>query len=289
MTQALRHLDLLSPPADHPAESVILGMPHLCLGGVSETWLLKHLGHRHWSMLAAACGRAVPDFRDTGGEAVYAAFNTVSVRDLDLGGAVENQRLDISGGLVRLSETQFRSLHRLFLESRPVGEVEMISVFVKRTEKGRNRSIARVTLSGLPAIDPAADNPLAAIRSGRWDEHLGFRQDEAQTLHRYGIDPCPAQDFNGAHFLYFAAFQGFIDRAEWAFARAVDPLLVTRRRDIVYRGNIEPGETVAVVLQALRCTGYGIRHWCRIERGSDGTVLADVFTERAYQIPVSRS
>jgi probable biosynthetic protein (TIGR04098 family) len=71
-----------------------------------------------------------------------------------------------------------------------------------------------------------------------------------------------------------------VDRAEWAFFRPVNPRATTRRRDIVYHGNIEPGDRVVVVLRAARRGDSELGHWCRIERESDSSPLADVFTMR---------
>src|SRR5258708_8561702 len=62
------------------SDGIVLGMPHLCLGGISETWLLRECGHRHWFLLAQAAGRAVPDFRHDQGDPGYAAFIAVTVR-----------------------------------------------------------------------------------------------------------------------------------------------------------------------------------------------------------------
>ena len=137
---------------------------------------------------------------------------------------------------------------------------------------------------GLPPVERApefADDAatVTALRRDKWAEHLGFARADAAALGRLVIDPCPAQDFNGADFLYFSSFQAFVDRAEWAFFRP-DPRATTRRRDIVYHGNIEPGERVAIVLRAVR-RGEGIlAHWCHIERENDAAPLADVFTLR---------
>src|SRR5262249_53444288 len=72
---------------------VTLGMPHLAMGGLSETWLLKECGHRHWSMLARAAGLAVPEFRDPAGDPIYAAFLAVTVRDAAFETAREHDRL----------------------------------------------------------------------------------------------------------------------------------------------------------------------------------------------------
>ncbi|WP_245293970.1 hypothetical protein [Methylobrevis pamukkalensis] len=97
------------------------------------------------------------------------------------------------------------------------------------------------------------------------------------------IDPVPSQDFNGADFLYFSSFQAFVDRAEWAFFRQIRP--TTRRRDLVYAGNIEPGDRVRVVLMGVRQADGELAHWCRLLRAGDGADaggerLADVFTLR---------
>jgi probable biosynthetic protein (TIGR04099 family) len=110
-------------------------------------------------------------------------------------------------------------------------------------------------------------------------EHSGFARANAAAVDRLVIDPCPAQDFNGADFLYFSSFQAFVDRAEWAFLRP-NPRATTRRRDIVYHGNIDPGDRVVVVLCGVRRCGSELGHWCRVERESDAAPLADVFTVR---------
>jgi probable biosynthetic protein (TIGR04099 family) len=161
----------------------------------------------------------------------------------------------------------------------------MTSAFVKRMEPGSNRSIARVEVAALPPVEctkefQAYAATIAALRREQWDEHLGFRRADAAALDRLVIDPCPSQDFNGADFLYFSSFQAFVDRAEWAFRPRIDPGATTRRRDIVYHGNIDPGERVAVVLRAARRHQGAMAHWCRVEREADATPLADVFTLR---------
>jgi probable biosynthetic protein (TIGR04099 family) len=266
-------------------DRIVLGMPHLCLGGLSESWLLRECGHRHWFLLAQAAGRAVPDFRDAAGDPVYAAFVAVTVRGAQFDAAHEHDELGFGSRLTRISRTRFMSVHRLAVRGRAMGEIVMTSVFVKRTQAGLNRSIARVEVSGLPPVEPAPEfadhaTAVAALRRGHWVEHFGFARADAAALDRFVIDPCPAQDFNGADFLYFSSFQAFIDRAEWAFFRPVSPRATTRRRDIVYHGNVDPGDRVAIVLRAIRRSDGQLDHWCHIERENDATPLADVFTVR---------
>jgi probable biosynthetic protein (TIGR04099 family) len=264
---------------------VVMGMPHLCLVGLSETWLLKECGHRHWFLLAEAAGLSVPDFREAAGDPIYAAFVAVTVRGANFDAVREHDALAFSSRISRISRTRFTSFHRLAVRGRPVGEIAMTSVFVKRTQAGRNRSIARVEVPGLPPVeaDPSSiafATEIAPLRRDHWVAHLGFERDKAAALNRLVVDPCPAQDFNGADFLYFASYQTFVDRAEWAFFRSAIAHPTTRRRDIVYHGNIEPGERVVVTLLQLRQSDGVLGHWCRVEREEDGSRLADVFTLR---------
>jgi len=274
------------PPVVASSDVVRLGMPQLSLGGLSETWLLKELGHRHWMLLARMAGREVPDFRDPGGDPVYAAFCAVSIRDAGFGSLAEHDGLMIASRLARVSRTQFASVHRLSRAGAAVGEVELSSVFVKRAQAGRNRSITRVALDGFPPAGTVPEFSRAAamaalIRSDRWTGHFGFRRDEAEAGRSLRIRPCPSQDFNGADLLYFAAFQAFVDRAEWELLDGPSAPAVTLARDIVYHGNVEVGEAVVATLLGLRREGGALDHWFRLSREGDGARLADVFTRRS--------
>jgi probable biosynthetic protein (TIGR04099 family) len=278
-------LAAVAPPYDGMAPSILLGMPQLCRGGLSETWLLKDIGHRHWTLLAYALGQSVPEFQDAQGAAVHAAFNAVALRRGDLRAARANAVLHVASDLTRLSNTQFRSLHCLSTEGRVVAEVEVISVFVKRLVPGVNRSAASAAPLGLPP--PVGRFPLAGfaaaaaeLRAERWHTHFGFKRDEGRAQAELVIDPCPDQDFNGVGFLYCAMFQSFVDRAEWHFFRMTDRALSTRRRDIVYRGNIEVGDRIVISLMAVRRDDRLLTHWCRLTREGGGETLADIFTDR---------
>lgn len=290
-------MNLVLPPglfAAAPAlvaeETVQLGMPQLCLGGLSETWLLKELGHRHWMALAAMAGRAVPDFRDADGAPVYAAFSALSVEDADFASLRENDQLTIRSATCRLSRTQCASRHDLTCRGRAVGAVHLVSAFVRRAKGGGNHTVARVALDGFPAPprmgvdrrESALAARAAAFRAGRAapDSRFGFGlSSEPEAV--LEIDPCPAQDFNGAGFLYFTSFLAFIDRAEWQCDGRRAPLATTRAREVYFHGNIDPGERVVVRrLKAERQTGE-LFHHCRLERAGDGARLADAFTRRA--------
>jgi probable biosynthetic protein (TIGR04099 family) len=268
-------------------ESVLLGMPQLSLSGLSESWLLKDLGHRHWMLLARLAGRAVPDFRDADGAPVYAAFCALSVKDADFAALGENDRLTIVSDISRVSRTQSASRHRLSVAGKPVGEVELVSAFVRRASGGGNHTVARVALDAFPPPVAPRTNGLAALaadlRAGRRARHFGFdlHAAEDETSATFEIDPCPAQDFNGAGFLYFSSFVGFVDRAEWHFDGRHAARAVTLARDVFFHGNIDPGERLRVRWLAVRRGEGRLVHRCLLERAGDGTRLAEAFTLRA--------
>ncbi len=266
-------------------DAVVLGMPHLSMLGLSETWLLKECGHRHWLSLARAAGLESPDFRDPAGEPIYAAFLAISVRNAAFDTVREHDVLEFDSRLVRTSRTQFTSFHWLAVAGRGIGEVVMTSTFVRRTERGDNRTIARINVPTLQDVEIDAEaagylTETAALRGNNWRVHLGFERSQATVINRLVIDPCPDQDFNGAGFLYCASFQSFVDRAEWAFFRSRLPHLTTRRRNLVFRGNVDPGQRVVVELLQHRDDQTALTHWCRLTEDRGDRILADVFTVR---------
>ena len=283
------NLHIAAPPGGAESDSVLsplikIGMPHLSLTGLSENWLLKECGHRHWFLLARAAGTSVPNFHDAAGDQVYAVFRAVAIRDARFDAVQENDDLYFTSSLSRLSRTQFASIHRLVCRGRKVGEIEMISSFVKRTVAGVNRSVARVELNAFPFVGGAASSALADVSggfwNGTWGQHRGFVQSQPSSCGELVVRPNPSLDFNGAGFLYFASFPTLADRAEWELL-SPPPTLTTSEREVIYYGNIEPGDDVVVRINGL--TGdpnSDFAHWVALHRRCDDAKLADIFTTR---------
>lgn len=259
-------------------DAIRLGMPHLSGCGLSENWLLKELGHRHWMMLAGQAGMDGPDFRDDEGRQVYAAFCAVRLSNARLDLGVENGALAIRSTMRRVSRTQVESRHELRIDGVAAGLVEMVSTFIRRTGRG-NQSVARVALDDLVPVNSSPSDLAslaASFRARRRSQHLGIDLSTVGAeLASFDFDPCPELDFNGAGFLYFPSFLAFVDRAEWQLCRG---RLALARRDAFYHGNVDPGVPLRVVLVAQEPVHW-IRWW-RVERTDDRAVLADVFTQR---------
>jgi probable biosynthetic protein (TIGR04099 family) len=267
-------------------------MPHLALGGLSENWLLKECGHRHWMLLAAELGLSKPDFRDADGNRLYAAFTAVRVCDAQLGSVREGDALRLRTSLGRISRTQWLSSHVAVSKEHLIARVTMSSVFVRRTVAGSNRHVERAAVAvATPSLSRVAHDADVAskareFRTGHWQEHLGFRRDAAMALAVFDFQPCPHNDFNGADFLYFASFQSIVDRAEWHWGLLGSSIATTSDRELFYHGNIDVRDGIRVVLSAQRPRGDAkcdakFRHWCRVFRLSDEKLIADVFTQRS--------
>ncbi|MBP0582833.1 hypothetical protein J8I29_26135 [Labrys sp. LIt4] len=252
---------------------VLLGMPHLALNGLSETWLLKELGHRHWLMLAQMAGRSVPDFRDAAGAPVYAAFRSVEVCEAAFERARENDVLHIRSALSRISRTQTLSRHELAIGGEIIGSVTLTSVFVHRRSGSSNHSIARIEVADLPPFDPAIRPVRASPVSC---------SDTGASYGRLKFTPCPSQDFNGAGFLYFTSFQTFADRTEWALTPDLARSSLLQDRRIDYCGNIDPGESIDVTLSQPKIQDGTVCCSCRIERSNDAVLLALIRTTRRF-------
>jgi probable biosynthetic protein (TIGR04099 family) len=254
---------------------ILLGMPHLNGNGLSETWLMKELGHRHWLMLARHLGMDNADFRTSDGEEAYAAICATSLMDARFNVVQANNILTIHSRLSAVSRTQTSTRHELSVHGRSVGRVELISTFVHRKIEGNNHSIARVTLAEPQALrfefNPLARNA-ADIRSGRLGTHLGFPVLANKALRIFKFDPSTSQEFNGAGLFYFAEYQALVDRALENWFPGKGPVV---QREVYFLGNIENNESV--FFELIECsvetaTIYGLL------RRQNGKVIARIFS-----------
>lgn len=272
----------------HPLQTseYVAGMPQLAYAGLSENWLLKECGQRHWAGIAALHGLALPSFSDVSGRQAYAAFTAISVSNASLDSIGEHDAFEIGSGVAPAGRSQYYSRHQLGRGGAPCATLQMLSAFVQRLQDGNNQSVVRATL-GRRALHAPADADAAApeaeallkagkdFRGGLRQACLGMRA-AAAALRECVFLPSPESDFNGANFMYFATFQALVDRAEWHWFRRMDlPRLAERQ--LYYYGNVNVGDEVRVELLAQRDDDY-FGHWCRLVRVPDNANIADVVT-----------
>ncbi|MCX8999717.1 DNA gyrase [Rhizobiaceae bacterium BDR2-2] len=244
---------------------MMLGMPHLTPFGLSRTWLLEELGHRHWLLLARRLGLETADFRTPDGLEAYAAISALRV-DARLSGAGANAVLSIHSDLYPVSGARMESVHRLAIDGREIGTVVLQSVFVVRTGAD-NRSIRRSVVRHFRAEGAARESLLtediAALRL--WDDQ--GKDHERDMV----FQPCPFEEFNGAGLFYFAEFAALVGRAFCHWEGTATRERLDAPLSLLFLGNIEPGEAVRIGVLAEDDADHLRR--CSIER-PDGSPLA---------------
>ena len=253
---------------------LLIGMPHMTPNGLSETWLMKELGHRHWLMLARELDMENADFRTAEGNEAYAAICATSLKAEGFGDVKANDILTIRSKLSAVSMTQTSTTHELHVKGRHIGGAELISTFVHRRTQGCNRSIARVAVSKpRPEIyKPSQLSKTATdLRNRRLDRHWGLPALAAKPLQTFGFTPSPSQEFNGAGLFYFAEFQAMAERALETFIPDKPP---TTHREVFFLGNIETNENVFFDL--LCCNAQTETFHGQLRR-TTGKIIATMF------------
>ena len=253
---------------------LLVGMPHLTPHGLSETWLMKELGHRHWLMLARDLGMDDADFRTVDGEQAYAAICATSLCEARLECVRANTILTIRSELSTVSRTQIATSHDVFAEGGKIGRVELISAFVRREIHGCNHSLARAAVR-TPQAAPYKFNQLAKtaadIRNLRIATYWGLPVTAKEPLRSFRYDPAVSQEFNGAGLFYFAEFQALAERALDVWLPEREPL---KRRDVFFLGNIERSEGLIFDLVAASDDGDVFNGQIRRQSGE---VIAKLF------------
>lgn len=263
----------------------VAGMPQLAYAGLSESWLLKECGQRHWAGIAAAHALRLPSFTDVSGRQAYAAFTAIRLSGAALDKIGEHSCFEISTSVEEAGRSQYYSRHHLSSGGRACATLHMLSAFVQRLQEGNNQSVVRAAV-GKHALHapahPAAPEAEALLqaskrfRTGVQDACLGMQLSTDAPMLECVFLPCPNTDFNGANFMYFATFQSLVDRAEWSWFRKTDlPRLAERQ--LYFYGNVNIGDKVRIQLVAQRDDAH-FGHWCRIVRDSDNVRIADVVT-----------
>jgi probable biosynthetic protein (TIGR04099 family) len=259
----------------------LLGMPMLNAAGLSEAWLQKTCGEAHWLALSRALKHPPERWLDRQGRRVYAAFFSVELQHARLEFAQEGLRLQIDSELRWLGASQAWSRHRLDIDGRSLGVVDMLSAFVSRHQPGSNASVRRAEMppGAIDAPDPEASMRCAALRARRQAVLADHRMPGSDLQRQWTVTPCPRHDFNGAGLLYFPSFSALADRALWRWGLWPHDL-VLRHRECTFTGNVDVGESVRLSLLSdtrLEFEARALR--VMLNSASDGRCLAAVGVE----------
>lgn len=228
--------------------SQTIGMAQLGETALSEQWVLREGGDRHWTLLAEAMGQATPHFTCRDGRPLYAAF---CATELELAPCTESamgRELCVSSALYRVGRTRTASEHTFELDGKPVARLKMMSAFVGHDETRRNTAIVRKTPSAHMDL-PVPDMDLAQFCNFALSDMRSIRTEDLQTeLPQIRLTPCPANDFNAVGLLYFPNYSSLANRGLW---EALGETNLPAKRRVLYLGNIDRGDPVDLQINRL--------------------------------------
>ncbi|MFF4277874.1 SDR family NAD(P)-dependent oxidoreductase [Streptomyces kronopolitis] len=234
---------------------IVLGLPALSVGGLSENWLLREAGDLHWSLIGEHFGLPVAELADADGERLLPAFTRARLTAAgSLRFFTEHDEGELTGTLARLDEHEFVSDIRFATATTSV-DVRLLTSFVRRGP-------GNWLVPGTPRRE--GRGPVADASREHRDFQGEFRAltqlegDGAAGLYTDTYELNPFADVNAAGLLYFASYPHINDRGERHYVRSVVPGgewavdAVTLSRDIVYLGNCGLADAVRYRLDGFR-------------------------------------
>lgn len=318
-TPASRSLPAPAPAVPEAPRRVRVGMPHLDAGGLSEGWLLREAGDRHWEAIARRLDTATDDICSDAGERLYPTVVALRARyDAPLAVVRENQVIDFSAEVVPCGRAcaHGRLVARVDIGSGSVALAERFSVELLTSFAARNAEGGLRTTVPAPhlarrwepvGVEPAIAAIARAARRGELvtDSFAGPALEvTGPALAEIDYEPSPYADYNGAGLLYFAAYVTIADTLERRMVRrlwldggppgpgadgARDWALATStvRRDVFYYENLPLGAHLRAALMSFTRDRLGVTTRLRLTRAEPGApgdrrrVMADVVTRRA--------
>jgi probable biosynthetic protein (TIGR04098 family) len=276
---------------------LLVGMPQLGPYGLSENWMLRHLGDLHWQAICAALGELSRDIRDEQGNRLYASFIRVTwTASQPLSQFGESSSLHGWMEMVRYGDGLFDSNTTLQAGDASIS-VRMASLFSRRERENSNERL----LPASPMLPVECVIPDMEVLPGYLTDHRLLRTERLASIElrgeRFDLADTPAEtvgypingyfDFNGASLLYFASYPTIADiclSRSKAASRIGFERFVTQcspiGRDIFYFGNANLEDSIDCSI-ASRPAGNPAR--CRIDmfRTSDRLCISRQFVLRA--------
>ena len=281
-----------------PLEPITLGMPQLGPYGLSENWLLRHLGDGHWGIICEALGRHSRDMVDKDGSRLYASFARVCwTSTLPLSKYRESDGLTGWVEMVRCGDGVFLSTVNLSGTAGGAISARLGSIFTRREGTSNDRLLASA-----PVIFDNCAIPDVEVTPRFIEEHRLLRAGKS-TLHRFmnldfdtGADAGEAvnyqingyQDFNGANLLYFASYPTIADicasRTRYVAEQFGFSEFVTGSapigRDIFYFGNANLGDWITCTFALNNAPLVGLATRVDLFRTRTGTCIGKQFVVR---------
>lgn len=263
------------------SRTVKISLPEMADTGLSENWLLKHLGHLHWELLAQAYETALTNITD-GESRVYATFLRACYSFPDLRTFSEDSILHFNASMTYNGGTFFTSK---IIATAQEGDISanLLTSFCKND--GHNNLTPLATVNTQPRMRPSVQLPSILsdhklINKGLLDivslSSQSFEiSDTSIASSSYKINPF--YDINGVGLLYFAAYPIISDFALIASNHLASTRATRTSKDVCYFSNITSSCDLLVELNPIQYTEGGFFYSTSILRTNDRKKVARIF------------
>jgi len=267
-------------------ESVEIRMPQMANGALSESWLLKYLGDKHWLLLSEGFNKKSSEFKDNSGNRLYATFVRINYSTSSLDNFRENETINFNSNIEGFGSNTFISS---IIGQSSDNEIKatLLTTFSIRVNDNNNE-INKGNVDLIPnSISQLSKTPIhlndyRLLRKGLLDEissDFGVFPITENVIFTCEYDVNPYYDINGVGLLYFAAYpivsdscflKYFNDHKSFSYS--------TIYRDIFYFANCNPADKIIFQLNYIEQKENIIKTLTSLYRQSDNKLLAKILT-----------
>ena len=268
------------------SECVEIRMPQMANLALSESWLLKYCGDKHWFLLSEGFNKKSTEFIDDNGNRLYATFVRINYSTSPLINFKENTIINFNSKIIGFGSNTFISSISGKSSDNEI-KATLLTTFSIRANNNNNE-ISKFNLYLMPnrigqlSKTPIHLNDYRLLRKGLLDEissdYGSFpNTDDIIFSSEYNINSY--YDINGVGLLYFAAYpiisdscclKYFNDHKYYSYQ--------TIYRDIFYFANCNPTDKINFQLNFIAQNDNIIRTLTSLYRQSDNKLLAKILT-----------
>jgi len=268
------------------SESVEIRMPQMANSALSESWLLKYLGDKHWYLLSDGFNKKSSEFKDDNANRLYATFVRISYSTSALINFHENETINFYSKIEGFGSNTFISSINGKSSANEI-KATLLTTFSVRINDNNNE-INKGNLDLVPnrisqlSKTPIHLNDYRLLRKGLLDEissDFGVFPNTDNVIFTCDYDLNPYYDINGVGLLYFAAYPIVSDSCCLKYFNDLKSFSYsTIYRDIFYFANCNPADKIIFQLNYIEQKENIIKTLTSLSRQSDNKLLAKILT-----------
>ncbi|MEQ8797081.1 MAG: hypothetical protein RLT87_10260 [Gammaproteobacteria bacterium] len=215
----------------------VAGLPQMDIYTLREDFMLANSLENHWRILAGSVGKKPSDWYDSSGDRMYAAVIYTDT-EFDLDDPIqEDDEVTGETEFVAVRKPQSLSLTRYLVNDKVKAKATILSVFIKRQQRGSNKKFSKVR--GLWSEDDFNGDLIDDLL----DRHQAVKsvEDRGGIANRHRVNRLV--DFNLADFMYFKNYVRLAKVAEWNDTRDRAEV-INFKRETFYFGNVDDGDLI---------------------------------------------